>query len=249
MFQRCLRRGLKAAAMTFACVLGLGVASHAGAADPTPAKVAESLRKAFGQEVEVKAVTKTPVPGLYEVNVGSQIIYSDATGRYLFNGELLDVQAGTNLTEERLSDLNRIKWSDLPLKQAVKWVKGDGSRHIAVFSDPNCGYCKRLEQTFQEMDNITVHTFLFPILSPDSTLKSRQVWCASDRAKVWRDWMVTRVAPTGASSCSTPIDRNLALGKKLGVSGTPAIFFTDGTRVPGAADAATLERKFASIKK
>lgn len=249
MFQRSLRRGLMVAAMASACVLGLGVASHASAADPTPAKLAESLRKAFGQEVEVKAVTKTPVPGLYEVNVGAQIIYSDATGRYLFNGELLDVQAGTNLTEERLSDLNRIKWSDLPLKQAVKWVKGDGSRHIAVFSDPNCGYCKRLEQTFQEMDNITVHTFLFPILSPDSTLKSRQVWCASDRVKVWRDWMISRVSPTGASSCSTPLDGNLALGKKLGVSGTPAIFFTDGTRVPGAADAATLERKFASIKK
>lgn len=249
MFQRRLRRGLMAAAVTSACMFGLGVASHASAADPTPAKVAESLRKAFGQEVEVKAVTKTPVPGLYEVNVGTQIIYSDATGRYLFNGELLDVQAGTNLTEERLADLNRVKWSDLPLKQAVKWVKGDGSRQIAVFSDPNCGYCKRLEQTFQEMDNITVHTFLFPILSPDSTLKSRQVWCASDRAKVWRDWMVSRVSPTGASSCSTPIDRNLALGKKLGVGGTPAIFFTDGTRVPGAADAATLERKFASIKK
>jgi thiol:disulfide interchange protein DsbC len=249
MLQRSWTHGLVSTFLAASCVFAMGAAGVVQAAEPTPAKLNESLRKAFGQDVEVKAVNKTPVPGLYEVNVGAQIIYSDASGRYLFNGELLDVQTGTNLTEERLSDLNRIKWSDLPLKQAVKWVKGDGSRHIAVFSDPNCGYCKRLEQTFQEMDNLTVHTFLFPILSPDSTLKSRQVWCASDRTKVWRDLMVNRITPTGASNCSTPIDRNLALGKKLGVNGTPAIFFTDGSRFPGAADAATLERKFATLKK
>lgn len=236
-------------AILSASLCSLALMGNGMAAEPTPAQLSAALRKAFDQTLEVKSVSKTPVAGLYEVNLGTQIIYSDATGRYLLNGELLDVQAGSNLTEQRLSELNRVKWSDLPLKQAVKWVKGNGSRHVAVFSDPNCGYCKRLEQTFQEVDNITVHTFLFPMLSPDSTLKSRQVWCASDRAKAWRDWMVHRVSPSGPSNCSTPIDRNLALGRKLGVSGTPAIFFTDGTRIPGAVDAATLEQKLASIKK
>lgn len=253
MHQRSSRLGLAVAAIAGAVVTGvLGFALQAYAAPepaPVPAKIAESLKKAFGQPVEVKRITKTPVPGLYEVSVGSQIVYSDVTGRYLFNGELLDVQAGTNLTEERLSALNRIKWADLPLEQAVKWVKGDGSRHVAVFSDPNCGYCKRLEQSFQQMDNITVHTFLFPILSPDSTLKARQVWCATDRAKVWRDWMLTKTQPSGGATCSTPIDKNIALAGRLGVTGTPAIFFTDGTRFPGAADVATLERKFTSLKK
>src|SRR4029453_6042132 len=146
---------------------------------------------------EVKSVSKTPVPGLFEANIGGQVVYTDASGRYILNGELIAPRTGTNLTEERLAEINRIKWSDLPLARAIKWTKGDGSRQVAVFSDPNCGYCKRIEQTFQQMDNITVYPFLYPVLSPDSEAKAKQVWCASDRTKAWRDWMLKQVALSG----------------------------------------------------
>ena len=227
-----------------------GFAMHAMAAgEPGTDRIKESLQKMLGGRAEVKSVTKSPVPGLFEVNVGGQVVYTDATGRYVINGELIDTKTGTNLTEERMADINRIKWSDLPLARAIKWTKGDGSRQVAVFSDPNCGYCKRIEQTFQQMDNITVYTFLYPVLSPDSSTKAKQVWCSADRTKAWRDWMLNKVALTGNGSCKTPVDDNLALGQSLNITGTPAVFFMDGTRIPGAADAGTLERKLASIKK
>ncbi|MGY8527179.1 DsbC family protein [Paracidovorax citrulli] len=219
------------------------------AADPAAERIKASVQRMLGARAEVKSVEKTPVPGLYEVNVGGQLVYADASGRYILNGELVDTQGGVSLTEQRLAEINRIKWSDLPLSQAVKWTKGNGSRQIAVFSDPNCGYCKRIEQTFEQMDNITVYTFLYPMLSPDSEVKARQIWCASDRTKAWRDWMLSKSTPSGNGNCKTPVERNVALGRSLNVTGTPAVFFTDGSRIPGAADAATLESKLASLKK
>lgn len=237
---------LQTAMLGAALMAGVAVAQ---AADPAAERVKASVQKMLGGRAEVKKVDKTPIPGLYEVNIGSQLVYADASGRYILNGELLDTRTGTNLTEERLAEVNRINWADLPLARAIKWTKGDGSRQLAVFSDPNCGYCKQIEQTFQQMNNITVYTFLYPVLSPDSETKARQVWCATDRTKAWRDWMLSRIAPAGSGSCKTPLEENLALGHSLNITGTPAVFFTDGTRMPGAADAATLERKLASLKK
>ncbi|APC69637.1 DsbC family protein [Ralstonia pseudosolanacearum] len=229
--------------------MGAGYALTAGAAEPALDKVKASVQKALGSNVEIKGVAKSPLPGLYEVNLGSQVVYTDATGRYVLNGDLLDTQTATNLTQERMAEINRIKWSDLPLDRAVKWVKGNGARKVAVFSDPNCPYCHKLEQMFSQVDNITVYTFLFPILSEDSNTKAKQIWCASDRAKAWRDWMVSKSAPGGAGNCDTPLEDNLKLGRALNVNGTPAIIFMDGSRAPGLIDAATLERKFASLKK
>ena len=249
LFRRRSARMGALAALAGGLALG-GYALHALAADePGTDRIKASIQKMLGGRAEVKSVTKAPVPGLYEVNVAGQIVYTDPTGRYIINGEVIDTKTNTNLTEERLAELNKIKWSALPLARAIKWTKGDGSRTVAVFSDPNCGYCKKIEQTFQQMDNITVYTFLYPVLSPDSTTKAKQVWCATDRTKVWRDWMLNHVAITGNGSCKTPVDENLALGQSLNISGTPAVFFTDGTRIPGAADIATLERKLASLKK
>jgi thiol:disulfide interchange protein DsbC len=249
MLQLFRRRALMPA--MFACgIVAAGLALHAWAApDPTTDRIKASVQKMLGGRAEVKSVEKTPIAGLFEVNIGGQLVYTDASGRYILNGEMVDTRTGTNLTEERVADLNRIKWSDLPLARAIKWTKGDGSRQMAVFSDPNCGYCKRIEQTFQQMDNITVYTFLYPVLSPDSEVKSKQVWCAADRTKAWRDWMLGKGAPAGAGNCKTPLEENLALGQSLNITGTPAVFFTDGTRIPGAADVATLERKLASLKK
>jgi thiol:disulfide interchange protein DsbC len=120
---------------------------------------------------------------------------------------------------------------------------------MVVFADPNCGYCKKLEKTFTEMNNVTIYTFLMPILSADSTTKSKQIWCAADPAKSWVDWMVNGVSPSGKQDCSNPLDKNLALGKSLNISGTPAIFFTDGSRIPGAAGKEMIEKKLASSSK
>ena len=229
--------------------IGAGYVLTAGAAEPALDKVKATVQKALGANVEIKSVAKSPLAGLYEINLGSQVVYTDATGRYVLNGDLLDTQTATNITQERLAELNRIKWSDLPLDRAVKWVKGNGARKIAVFSDPNCPYCHKLEQMLTQVDNITVYTFLFPILSEDSNTKAKQIWCSADRAKAWRDWMTAKTAPGGAATCDTPLEANLKLGQQLNVTGTPAIIFPDGSRAPGLIDAATLERKFAALKK
>lgn len=202
----------------------------------------------LGEGVKVTAVTKTPYSGLYEVHVGSDIIYTDEKAQFLFVGNVIDSHTGNNYTKARMDDINRIKFSDLPLDLALKTVKGDGKRVIAVFEDPNCGYCKRFRKTLAGMDNITVYTFMYNILSEDSHVKSKNIWCSADRNKAWDDWMVNgKQAPQAAANCSTPNDKVLALGQKLRVNGTPAIFFADGSRIPGAVDAKGLEEKFASL--
>jgi thiol:disulfide interchange protein DsbC len=202
----------------------------------------------LGQGVKVDSVIKTPYSGLFEVRVGSDILYTDEKAQYLFVGNVLDAKSGTNYTKARTDELSKIKFSDLPLESALKMVKGDGKRVIAVFEDPNCGYCKRFRKTLAGMDNITVYTFLYNILSEDSTVKSKNVWCSADRNKAWDEWMLNGKAPSAApSNCVTPNEKILALGQKLRVNGTPAIFFADGSRVPGAMDAKGLEEKFASL--
>lgn len=202
----------------------------------------------LGQGVKVDSVIKTPYSGLFEVRVGSDILYTDEKAQYLFVGNVIDAKSGTNYTKARTDELSKIKFSDLPLESALKMVKGDGKRVIAVFEDPNCGYCKRFRKTLAGMDNITVYTFLYNILSEDSTVKSKNVWCSADRNKAWDEWMLNGKAPSAApANCTTPNEKILALGQKLRVNGTPAIFFSDGSRVPGAMDAKGLEEKFASL--
>lgn len=210
--------------------------------------VKKLIEPKLGQGVKVDSVIKTPYSGLFEVRVGSDILYTDEKAQYLFVGNVLDAKSGTNYTKARTDELSKIKFSDLPLESALKMVKGDGKRVIAVFEDPNCGYCKRFRKTLAGMDNITVYTFLYNILSEDSTVKSKNVWCSADRNKAWDEWMLNGKAPSAApANCATPNEKILALGQKLRVNGTPAIFFADGSRVPGAMDAKGLEEKFASL--
>ena len=206
-------------------------------------KVKNELQKQLGERAQISAVRSTPVPGLYEVAIGNDVVYTDATARYLVQGEIIDLKTGANLTEQRSNDLNRIKWSDLPLNDAIKVVRGKGSRQIAVFADPNCGFCKKLEKSFQQLDNVTIYTFLVPLLSADSATKSKQIWCAADRNKAWNAWMLENQTPTGPGDCGTPLDRNTSLAKKLGVTGTPAMFFVDGSRIAGAVPLAQIEKK------
>ena len=197
--------------------------------------------------LKVDLVRVTPMPGLYEIQVGPDLLYADADVDYVLQGSLIDARARRDLTAERLEALQKVSFDTLPLDRAIKQVKGDGSRRIAVFEDPNCGYCKQLQHTLQGVDNVTVYTFLFPILTPDSTTKSRDIWCSADPAKAWHDWMLKGVEAPKAE-CDTPLEANLALGRKLNVQGTPALFFADGSRVNGALPLDALKKKLDSVK-
>ena len=243
-----MKRVLRHSAVWLAAASMLLAIAPLARADAVTDKLKNVLEQRLGPDDPIVSVSKSPLPGLYEVNLGQQIIYSDANGDYLLLGDLVDTKTHTNLTQERLSDLNRIKFDSLPLADAIKVVKGNGSRKIAVFSDPNCPYCKRFENTLRSVDNVTVYTFLYPILSPDSTAKAKSIWCASDRAKTWESWMLDRKAPGSNGQCDTStLDKNLALGHQLNVDGTPTVFLADGSRLPGAVDADELEKRLAAV--
>ena len=227
-------------------ILILGMASSVFALNEK--QIRTEIQKRLGTSANVRNVTPSPIPGLFEVQVNNEIFYTDSNAKYLIQGEMVELASGNNLTTKRQEDINRIKWSELPQVQAFKVVRGNGSRQIAVFSDPNCGYCKRLEKTLQQLDNVTIYNYLIPILSADSALKSKQIWCAADQQKVWNDWMLNNLGPSGKLDCANPIDKNLILAKNYGINGTPTIFFTDGSRFPGAVQLADIEKKLASLK-
>jgi thiol:disulfide interchange protein DsbC len=196
---------------------------------------------------KIDEVTKSPVPGLYELRVGHDIFYADEQGNHLIQGSLFDTRTRTNLTEQRVNKLTAIAFADLPLKDAMVMKQGSGARKIAVFADPNCGYCKRLERDLVTIKDVTIYTFLYPVLGPDSESKSRDIWCSKDAQKTWREWMLDGQAPVRSmAKCdASAIERNVALGRKHRVQGTPAVVFQDGTRVPGALPAAEIEKQLA----
>jgi thiol:disulfide interchange protein DsbC len=217
-------------------------------ADAVTDKLKETLKARLGSEADVRDVVKTPIPGIYEIDTADQIIYRDANGDYVMTGDMMDLKSRVNLTEARASQLNKIDFSQLPLQDAVKVVKGNGSRKIAVFSDPNCPYCHKLEDELKAVDNVTVYTFLFPILSPDSTSKSKSIWCSTDRAKAWTGWMLDKRAPSAPGTCDTRVlTQNLELGRTLRVTGTPTVFLADGRRLPGAVSAERLEKEMSNV--
>lgn len=241
----------KCTSITIAGLL-LAVMSSLASAQTIEETIKKTIEPRLGDGTKVIAVTKTPYSGLYEVQVNGggapDILYTDAKGKYLFIGNVVDVQTYQNYTKDRVDAISAVKFNDLPLDLAFKTVKGNGSRVIAIFEDPNCGYCKKLQETLKGVDNVTVYTFLYNILSPDSVVRSRNVWCSANPSKAWEAWMVDgKATPSAPVSCSAPNEKVLALGKKLRVSGTPTIFFADGSRIPGAIDAAGLEEKFKTV--
>jgi thiol:disulfide interchange protein DsbC len=208
------------------------------------AQIRKNIAERFPDWPKIDELSKTPVPGLYELRLGSQIFYVDETGNYLIDGQMIDARTRTNLTEARINKLNAIDFSQLPLKDAIMWKNGTGARKIAVFADPNCGYCKKFEADLQKIKNVTVYTFLLPVLGGDSPQKSKDIWCAKEPAKAWLSWMLEGQLPVKhMGACSTPLERNTAFAQKYRINGTPAIIFTDGTRVPGAMNAEQLEKQ------
>jgi thiol:disulfide interchange protein DsbC len=237
-------KSIRLLAAALACVAAF-------AASAGEAEIRKNLAARFPQFAQIEEIRKTPIAGLYEVRInGSELIYSDEQGNFLVQGEMIDVKARRNLTQERVDKLNEVAFDKLPVADAFKIVRGNGKRKLAVFEDPNCGYCKHFEKDLRNIDNVTIYLFLYPVLGPDSNAKSRNIWCSKDRAKAWTDWMVGDVKPdSAAATCdSAALDRNIAFGRKYNITGTPTLIFADGTRTPGAVPAAQVEKQFAAIK-
>jgi thiol:disulfide interchange protein DsbC len=253
---KAIRTGLAAALMAAGLVASAADNSKAptaaNAAAQVPAAVEAALRKNLPERLanfpKIDEVSRTPMPGIYEVRIGSELFYTDGEGNYIINGEMMDTRARRNLTEERMEKLLAIDFGSLPLKDAFVMVRGNGKRKLAVFEDPNCGYCKRFERDLQKVDNVTVYLFLYPILGPDSAEKSRAIWCSKDKGRSWLDWMVRNEPPAKADpGCDTSaLARNVELGRKHRITGTPTLVFADGSRVPGAIGAPEVEKLLAA---
>lgn len=250
-------RGLLATALLAAMLpaganTGSQAPTVANAAAQVPPAVESALRRTLAERLpgagRIDEIRRTPMAGLYEVRIGSDILYTDAEGNHLIQGEMIDLRNRRNLTEERVEKLMAVAFDDLPLKDAFVMVRGNGKRKVAVFEDPNCGYCKRFERDLQKVDNVTVYLFLYPILGPDSTEKSRNIWCSRDKARAWLDWMIrNEPAARADDKCDAgALARNTEFGKRHRITGTPTLIFTNGTRVPGAIGPADLEKLLAA---
>jgi len=229
-------------------LLGLlaGLSLSAAAQD---AAIRKNLAERLPNLPPIQEVSKTPFPGLWEVRLsGNQLIYTDDNATYVLGGPLIDTKNRTNLTDARLDKLNAVAFKDLPFKDAFKLVKGKGTRQVAVFEDPNCGFCKRLHQELTKVDDVTLHVFLIPVLGPDSVVKSQRIWCAKDRAKTYTAWMLNQQPPADASCDTAAIERNAALAAKHGINGTPTLIFANDTRVPGFIPADRIEAQLKEAK-
>ena len=219
------------------------------------ATIRKNLEERLPQIQKIDEINKSQVNGVYEVRVnGTEILYTDSEANYLFQGSLIDLRQRRNLTDERIEKLTAISFTDLPLKDAVVEVRGNGKRKVAVFADPNCGFCKRFERDLEKVGDLTVYTFLYPILGADSNEKSKNIWCAKDKAKAWQGWMLKNQTPpalsaAAAANCdNSGVLRNVELGRKLKITGTPTLVFADGVRVPGAINTAQIEKMLSDVK-
>ena len=232
---------------SLAVALGLALVSFQAAAQSAPeALIRKNLPARLSNFPAIDEIKPAPIAGLYEVRLnGADIVYTDARGDFLIQGEIIDVQKRINLTKERIDKLSAIDFKALPFKDAFTIVRGNGKRKMAVFADPNCGYCKRFEADLKKIDNVTVSIFLLPILGEDSVEKSKNIWCSKDRAATWQAWMLNHQTPAAAQCDTSALERNLAFAQKYRINGTPAVFFSDGTRVPGAMQAQEIEAMLA----
>jgi thiol:disulfide interchange protein DsbC len=230
----------------FALVLTLVAAPFAFADE---AAIRKNISERVPNFPKIDEVTKTAIPGVYELRVGTDILYTDEQGDHIIEGQIVETRTRTNLTEQRVAKLTAIDFKSLPLKDAMVWKQGTGERKLVVFADPNCGYCKKFERDLQSVKDVTVYTFLYPILGGDSPQKSQQIWCAKDNIKTWRDWMIKGTPIAESPACDTSaLQRNLALGRKHRITGTPGLVYEDGKMQPGAVGAEAVERQLAASR-
>lgn len=225
--------------------LTLALALAATTAQAQEAAIRKNLAERLPNFPKIDEVVKSPIPSLYEVRSGTEIFYTDEQGNYIVDGHLIDTRTRANLTQERIDKLTAIDFAKLPFKDAIVWKQGTGERKMAVFADPNCGYCKRFERDLNEVKNVTVYTFLYPILGADSLEKSKNIWCAKDRTAAWRDWMLEGATPPKTmGQCDTAaLQRNAEFGRKYRINGTPGVIFEDGKRAPGAISTEQIEKQ------
>lgn len=233
---------------TWLSILALSMASFT-VAHADLATLQKNLKTNF-PELEISSVNTTQFKDIYEVFMGGRIVYTNDEAKYFFVGNLIDLPNQVNITEQRQQVLNSIDVSKLPLKQAIKKVKGNGQRVIYLFSDPDCPYCKKLDAELAKLDNITVYLFMNPIpsLHPNAEKISKQIWCSSNPYQAWTDYTLNAKDPTAKDSCNNPIEKNIELAKKLDVTGTPTFFLKDGRRVSGALPASELEMLLKDVK-
>lgn len=228
-----------------------------------------ALPSAFAQEVQIRqafearypkarveSVRALPYGGLYEVVVSAgPILYVDKAFTFLLQGVLVDLKTGANVTGDRQQELQALRegpidFGVLPLHLALRKVIGKGERTLVTFEDPNCGFCQKLAAELAKLDNVTIYTFLLPIVAPDSTTRARAIWCSPDRNGAWERWMRSGIAPAAApADCETPVERTVGLAEKLNIEGTPTLFLGDGRRVVGGLPAARIDELLDSVKR
>ncbi len=240
------RRHAARAALVLTGCLALGTAAWAN-----EVTIRKNIAARLPNFPKIDEVTKTPIPGVWELRAGTDVLYTDAEGDHVIQGAIIETKTRTNLTEKRIEKLTAVAFSALPLKDAMVVKQGNGSRKLAVFADPNCGYCKRFERDLLAVKDVTIYTFLYPILGEDSTTKSQAIWCAKDAQAAWRNWMIDdKLPPKAMGRCDTEaLTRNVAFGQRHRITGTPALLFENGKRVPGAMGSSDIERALAEASK
>ena len=241
------------AALALALGASFAIPTHGAAQEPSSDKAAAlskegaQVKKLLEQKfdgVSVRSVVKSPYGALYEVMFDDQIVYTDARVSFVIVGNLFDTATKKNMTDAKMRELTRVAFDTLPLDLAIKKVKGNGSRRLAIFSDADCPFCARLENELKSIDNVTIYTFLYPIdqLHPDAARKSKRIWCAPDKVKAWDDFFASGKVPDNAGDCGDPVEKTQALGNSLKINATPTLIFGDGTMMPGALPLAQIEK-------
>ena len=233
-------RALIGALMTFSCI--------ASAGEPD-IEMMTKMKKLY-PATTFTGITKSPIAGLWEVQMGEQLAYTDASGQYLFLGSVIDLKTQRELTPPRKAEVAptgsapvqpKVAFPSNFLSNAIKTVRGDGSRVVAVFSDPMCPHCISMEREMAKLQNVTIYTFLYPIVAEASKVKSVSIWCSGNREKSWQDAMQANKSPKLAH-CANPINDNLVLGSRLGIQATPALVAADGRLFVGATSMANVDK-------
>jgi len=234
----------------FLAFILMAASSFCLAESPSEALVKERIAPFLGDDVTIHAIAPTPYSGLYEIQLGKHIVYTDQNADYFFFGQIFNAKTQENYTRKKIMELNTIHFSSMPKELALKYVKGKGERVIAVFSDPNCQYCQVYAKALTQLDNVTIYTYLYPVLSEDSVVKSKNIWCASNPSKTMNTWMIDKIVPPAHTekNCDFPLEKIGQLGKQLGLRGVPVTFFQDGSHISGALGIKALEEHLSNLK-